>query len=100
MMDAPIIAPLKALRMLDHAWVLEVDVDISTRLDFPNWRSKYAKLSDIPMFIREKLAMMLHAPVNPEKSVKGLGIRPDTNVFWVYVSQKEIDNIEGTSHLK
>ena len=87
------IAPLKVLRMKDWTWVLDIASDITTKTNFPKYRSKYESIHDMPESVKNKLAMLLHLPVMTEvgapRCVMGIGSRPDKDVFWVYLTRDE-----------
>ena len=84
------IAPLKVLRMKDYTWMLDIASDITTEMDFPNCRSEYESIHDMPDALKNKLVMLLHVPVAPGVPVVGIGSRPDKDVFWVYLEQSDI----------
>lgn len=90
MMD---IGPLKVLRMKDRTWLLEVDTDITTRANFPGWRAKHDTLRTMPVCIRNRLSTLLHAEVDPDKHFDNIGSRADRDVFWLYLTRKEVDAV-------
>jgi len=90
MMD---IGPLKVLRMKDRAWLLEVDTDPTVRADFPGWRAKHETLRTMPVCIRSRLSVLLHLTPDPDTHIDNVGSRASEDVFWLYLTRKEVDNV-------
>lgn len=82
-------ALLKVTKLEDESWVFE------TKIWFPGWHSNYEDLEAMPTCIKDKIILLGHAPVSSIQTLEGIGHRSASNIFWVYLTKQEVDNVSG-----
>lgn len=91
--------PLKVIKMDDGSWVLDVRSTETAKIYFPKWRSEYASVDDMPECVRDKVALLGHAPAegDPPISYKTIGHRYSNSIFWVYLTQEEAHKVTSVT---
>lgn len=89
-----IIAPLKAILSTEIFCTLEVDVDPTSRSDFPFWKSRYLSLEELPIQIRNRISKLMNATIGEQLS--DVGEKSSNTEYWLYIEKEDVDDITRT----